>query len=313
MQATGRLSRRKFISTGVVLATTWELQKAAFALGLPATSPVCQLTAEQEVGPFYVKNELLRTDIREGKPGLPLQLRLVVLDARTCRPLPRAAVDVWHCDAMGLYAGYTKMDPRGPGPMPGRPGGPPPPPGFRPDHPDPNHPGNRPGPPEGMGPPPPTRTTDELTFLRGVQFTGAGGEITFQTVFPGFYMGRTNHIHFKVREGGHVGVRPGDSGHAQTYLQGHTAHIGQVFFPEEFTAELMRHQPYASHRIERTTPAEDGIYQGQHGAESMATLRPLNRERPELGYAAELVVAVDPGRTPAPVGFGGPPPERSSG
>ena len=201
------ISRRRFLASTAALATTLQLQRAARAAGLMADAQVCTLAAEQEVGPYYVANELIRSDISEHKPGIPLSLRILVLDARTCKPISNAAVDVWHCDALGLYAGFTQQNPMGPG-GPGGPdgparfGGPPPggsPPGF-----DPQHPGNRPGPPENMGPPPRNHPSDNFTFLRGIQLTGADGAVSFRTVFPGFYMGRTNHIHFKVRIGGHA-------------------------------------------------------------------------------------------------------------
>lgn len=301
------VSRRSFLQGSVVVAAAWELERRARALGFVQGAPVCNtVTAEQEVGPFYLADELLRRDIREGKPGLPLLLRLAVLDVRTCKPLLNTAVDIWHCDALGLYAGFTKMDFNGMGP--GGPGEPPrdpgsdhqgPPPNFDPPHPD-----QRPGPPEGMGPPPPMHSTDQLTFLRGIQFTDARGRVEFATVFPGFYMGRTNHIHFKVREGGQVVSRKGTHD-GKTYLEGHTSHIGQVFFPEAFASELMRHEPYAKHHIHRTSQAEDGVFQDQHGAASTAGLRAIETERPELGYVAELIVAVDPTSTPAPAGMRG--------
>ena len=290
------------------LASAWKLQRAAWALGFAQGAPVCNtVAAEQEVGPYYVANELLRKDVREGKPGMPLDLRLAVLDVRTCKPLTHAAIDIWQCDALGLYAGFTKINPTGMGP--GGPGGPPPgdgpehggpPPGF-----DPQHPGNRPGPPEGFGPPPAMKATDQLTFLRGIQLTDERGRVEFATVVPGYYMGRTNHIHFKVREGGHAGTREGSKG-GETYMEGHAAHTGQVFFPEDFVAELMRHEPYSKHQIHRTTQGEDMVYQGQHGAASVARLYPVDAKRAEAGYVAELIVAVDPTATPAPVGGRGP-------
>ena len=286
------LSRRRFLSQSVAVASAWQLRRAAYAMGFPANAPVCRLEAEQEVGPYYVSDELVRSDIREGKAGVPLRLRLLV-DSRTCRPLREAAVDTWHCDALGLYAGFTKVH-NGP------------PPGF-----DPQHPRNRPGPPEGMGPPPSMKPTDELTFLRGIQFTDPEGRVEFETVFPGFYMGRTNHIHFKVREGGRL-VERKESSTDRTYIEGHTAHIGQVFFPEQATIALMQQEPYAKHQIHRTTQAEDGIFQEQHGATSVAKLRPVEARSPELGYMAELVVAVDPTTTPKEVGHGGPPPPHAS-
>jgi protocatechuate 3,4-dioxygenase beta subunit len=292
-------SRRGFIVKSAASAALWELRQTAWALGLPEASSVCSLGAEQEVGPYYVANELLRNDIREGKPGLPLTLRLAVMDVRTCKPLPQAAIDVWHCDALGVYGGFTKMDPTvmGPGGPPprfgeenGTGGHPGPPPEFDAQHPD------GPG-----GIPPAMEPTDQMTFLRGIQFTNAQGITAFETVFPGFYMGRTNHIHFKVRQGGRLVTRQDASQGERTYMEGHTAHTGQVFFPEEFTAELMRHEPYSNHRIHRTTQAEDGVFQSQHGTTSMAKLSAVDAGRPEAGYIADLIVAVDPASTPRPV------------
>src|SRR5439155_574562 len=84
-----------------------------------------------------------------------LTLRLTVLDASTCKPIKGAAVDIWHCDALGVYSGV----------------------------------------------PPAAAST---TFMRGIQRTGAAGVATFQTVYPGWYPGRTVHIHVKVHVGGNV-------------------------------------------------------------------------------------------------------------
>jgi protocatechuate 3,4-dioxygenase beta subunit len=302
------VSRRSFLRDSVGVAAAWELQRAAWALGFAPGAPVCNsLAAEQEVGPYYVADELIRHDVREGKPGVPLHLRLAVLDVRSCKPLPNTAIDIWHCDALGLYAGFTKMGapgmgPGGPaGPLPDwdpdRPG---PPPGF-----DAQRPSDGPRPPEGMGPPPVMHTTDQLTFLRGIQLTDDEGSVEFATIIPGFYMGRTNHIHFKVYAGGRVVSRK-ETPDGKTYVEGHTSHIGQVFFPEEVIAELMRHKPYAEHQIHRTTQAEDGIFQDQHGAASVARLGSIDSRHPEAGYIAEMIVAVDPTKTPALVGMHGP-------
>jgi protocatechuate 3,4-dioxygenase beta subunit len=65
--------------------------------------------------------------------------------------------------------------------------------------------------------------------------------VSFRTIFPGFYMGRTNHIHFKVRIDGHAA--------GKSYQAGHTSHIGQIFFPEETATELMKHEPYSRHKV----------------------------------------------------------------
>ena len=296
---TRNLSRRRFLASSAALATTLQLQRAALAAGLMGEPDVCRLNAEQEVGPYYVAGEMLRSDIVEGKPGVPLSLRILVLDARSCKPLANAAVDVWHCDALGVYAGFTKQSMMGPG-GPEGPGGPPPgfpPPGFPPSGSAAAGPDDRRGPPGGMSHP-----SDELTFLRGIQMTGPDGAVSFRTVFPGFYMGRTNHIHFKVRVGGHAEGR--------TYAAGHTSHTGQVFFPEEVAAALMQHEPYRLHTIHRTTQQEDHVFGDQHGALSMARIRPMHPSDPgkeqsfAAGMHADLVAAVDPTATPAGVGVG---------
>ncbi len=119
-----KVSRRRFVATGLIAGGAL----APVARGLMGDGAACVLTAEQEVGPFYVDGALVRSRIAEDRTGIPLRLRLVVMDSRTCVPLKGAAVDLWHCDAMGLYSGYTavKMGPGGRGPGGGRPGGPPP-------------------------------------------------------------------------------------------------------------------------------------------------------------------------------------------
>lgn len=246
----------------------------AFGAALPfarlAHAAPCTLAAEQEVGPFYVADEATRGDIVEDRAGLPLTLRLQVLDSRTCKPLAAAAVDLWHCDAMGLYSGFTRMQEMGP-PAEGAP---------------PGRPGNailRRGPPP--GPPPMMRPTDKLTFLRGIQRTDRDGVVRFHTIFPGVYPGRTNHIHFKV------------------HVADHVAHIGQLFFPEELAVSILKRPPYDSHRIRRTTHAEDGIFRGQGGAASIADVK---MDGEATVAVADLAVAVDPTATPAQVGFGRP-------
>lgn len=296
-------TRRRFIGSTVGVAASLQWPRGLSAFGLTPPPAGCRLIPEQEVGPFYIADELLRSDITEGKPGIPLALRVVVIDSRTCKPLANAAIDIWHCDALGLYSGFTKQNPMGPG-GPGGFGGPPPggpPPDF-----DPQHPGNRPGPRENMGAPPANHPTDKLTFLRGIQLTAADGSVNFQTAFPGFYMGRTNHIHFKVRVGGNTG--------GKSYAAGHTSHIGQVFFPEEVAAELMKHEPYSLREIHRVTAAEDDIFTDQHGDLSVANLQPARSGEVAPSFRADLVAYVDPTATPAATrmrGPGGPPPNNN--
>ena len=71
----------------------------------PTAAPDCVLMPELTEGPYYLDLDLVRSDITEGRPGLPLDLRVNVVDADACEPLEGAAVDIWHCDAEGAYSG----------------------------------------------------------------------------------------------------------------------------------------------------------------------------------------------------------------
>ncbi len=73
--------------------------------GAAKAVPDCVLTPEQDEGPFYIDLARVRRDIAEDRPGVPLALALTVVDADTCEPIRDAAVDVWHCDALGRYSG----------------------------------------------------------------------------------------------------------------------------------------------------------------------------------------------------------------
>jgi protocatechuate 3,4-dioxygenase beta subunit len=69
------------------------------------TMPDCVLTPGQEEGPFYIDLAQVRQDIVENRPGVPLALALTVVDSDSCEPIRDAAVDIWHCDALGVYSG----------------------------------------------------------------------------------------------------------------------------------------------------------------------------------------------------------------
>ena len=110
-------------------------------------APACTLTPEQTEGPFYLDVDAIRSDIREDRPGTPLRLLVRVQDADGCSPVPNAVVEIWHCDAGGVYSGVQG---------------------------------------------------DSARFLRGAQVTDADGIARFTTVYPGWYRGRTVHVHAKV-------------------------------------------------------------------------------------------------------------------
>jgi len=76
-----------------------------------ASMPPCIVRPEQTEGPYFVDERLNRSDIRSDpsdgsvKEGLPLQLAFRVHEIRdnACTPLAGAMVDIWHCDALGIY------------------------------------------------------------------------------------------------------------------------------------------------------------------------------------------------------------------
>ncbi|HET6196573.1 MAG TPA: intradiol ring-cleavage dioxygenase [Acetobacteraceae bacterium] len=128
-----------------------------------AQTPSCVVKPELTEGPYFVDDQLDRSDIR-GEPsdgsvreGVPFALTLNVsqLANGACTPLSGARVDVWHCDALGVYSGVADFAS-------------------------------------------PTSTIGQ-TFLRGYQTTGDDGAVHFTTIYPGWYPGRAVHIHFKIR------------------------------------------------------------------------------------------------------------------
>jgi protocatechuate 3,4-dioxygenase beta subunit len=74
----------------------------------------CQEIPDETAGPYLDKNGMIgdvafhRSDITEGKAGVPLSLTLTVVDAaNACAPIANANVEIWHCDADGVYSEYS--------------------------------------------------------------------------------------------------------------------------------------------------------------------------------------------------------------
>jgi protocatechuate 3,4-dioxygenase beta subunit len=101
-----RLTRRRLLrDAGLAGATLLGGAALLPARGLAATTAAgaLHLTPEETEGPFYVALERVRRDIRLGRAGIPLHLRLKVARPSGA-PVTNAAVDVWHCDASGIYS-----------------------------------------------------------------------------------------------------------------------------------------------------------------------------------------------------------------
>jgi protocatechuate 3,4-dioxygenase beta subunit len=96
--------------------------------------------------------------------------------------------------------------------------------------------------------------TSSRTFMRGVQRTNAKGLAEFRTVYPGWYQGRTVHIHVKVHVGGTV------------------VHTGQLYFSDTLTDGVYRRAPYSSRPNRTTRNADDMIFRSG-GSRSMLKVR----------------------------------------
>jgi len=258
--------RRQILKVGagaaaLVLAGSgrWLYPAAAQDAATALPQDVCILTPEMTEGPYYVAGPLLRRDITEGKPGLPLRLRFGVVEVsgQSCTPLANAAVDIWHCDAQGYYSGVSS---------------------------------NLPGPDANADLAAQAASQD---FLRGIQLTDQNGIAEFDTIYPGWYIGRTIHIHVKVHVGGATA--------GEQYEGGHVAHTGQIFFDDATSDEIFAtNEAYAGRPNEmRTRNTDDGIL-GRHLDEPgfILALTPLEADSPASGFWGTITFGVDLGATP---------------
>ncbi|MET7476420.1 intradiol ring-cleavage dioxygenase [Streptomyces sp. NPDC005648] len=273
-----KLARRTVLAAGGVAVTAIGVG-GAFTAGAEASDQegdACYtLTSELVEGPYYIDADKIRQNVTEDQEGIPLALRLKVIDAETCRPVRNAAVDIWHCNASGIYSGYEEMSSGGGGPAPtGAP-----PSGTPTDIPT--------GPPPGGGGGH-QEPTDDKRYLRGTWRTDRQGYVGFRTVFPGWYRGRCVHIHVKV----HVDGTWTDAG----YEGGHTCHTGQLFFDERSVLASAEVEPYASNTTTRTTLDEDTIYPGNGHEGGLLHLR-YDRRHVAHGVQAHLTLGITPDAT----------------
>jgi protocatechuate 3,4-dioxygenase beta subunit len=204
-------------------ALTGDVFAPADLPGGDAAVASCTVYPQQTEGPFYLSGDRLRSDVTEGRPGIPLLLTMQIVGADGCTPLPGLAVDIWHCDAEGVYSGY-----------PGQLGG---------------------------------LDTTGQTFMRGTQVSGSDGKVVFHTIYPGWYPGRTTHIHFKVH---HTATSEATS---------------QLYFPEDVSAAVYAQQPYAARGQKDTANTADAV--------AANNLPPLLRlAQASSGWVASLRITV---------------------
>jgi protocatechuate 3,4-dioxygenase beta subunit len=202
-------NRRDVLRKGVTGAL------AAVVLGAKGTvlaQNLAEDTPGLTEGPYWVDEMLNRSDVRSDptsgvvQVGLPLYLAVNVSQLNidgSISPLPGAFVDIWHCNALGLYSDMAAEGTLG------------------------------------------------QQFLRGYQVSDAHGNVRFTTVYPGWYSGRTPHIHARVRVYDQA---------TDTVTYNFTT---QFFFDEDVTNNVYSNvAPYNSRPIRDTFNATDGIFEG---------------------------------------------------
>ncbi|HEY9613071.1 intradiol ring-cleavage dioxygenase [Allocoleopsis sp.] len=173
-----------------------------------AATPSCVVRPQQTEGPYFVDEKLNRSDIRfdpsDGsvKQGVPLRLVFHVsqINGSSCTPLAAASVDLWHCDALGVYSDVRD----------------------------------------------PSFSTVGKKFLRGYQVTNANGMVEFVTIYPGWYPGRTVHIHFKIR--------------TELASQRSYEFTSQLYFDDSLTDQIHAQPPYAVKGQRTQRNEQDGIF-----------------------------------------------------
>jgi protocatechuate 3,4-dioxygenase beta subunit len=167
----------------------------------------CRFWAEQDEGPYHRDLQPERRDIVEDRDGVELQLGIRLAHSGN-QPLTDATVEVWQCDALGRYSGF--------------------PPSV-----DSNV----------VSADTASRAAylPDQTFLRGRQSTDGNGMVEFRTIYPGWYPGRTIHIHLMV----HTDQR---------------ALTSQLYFPDDLSVQVLAQPPYSERPGRDTTNDGDEIY-----------------------------------------------------
>jgi len=180
-----------------------------------------------------VAGEFVRKDITEGQKGIPLHLDIQIVDMNNCSPIPGVALDLWHANATGVYSGVAMF---------------------------------------GNG-----NINDKSNLnnkaLRGIQVSGKNGEVQYETIVPGHYMGRTHHIHGKCL---FASIIPERVMHDQwanscivlshlnatvmsnnTIKGGNVAHVGQLYFDQDLVDAVEKLPPYATNNQPWMKNADD--------------------------------------------------------
>ncbi len=211
-------------TTSTTGTTTTGTTSSTSSGGTTSSTGTCTVTPEGEIGPYFTddsataydrSNILSNLDGSDTQTGIPLTLHIYVYDAEnTCAAMQGVQVDIWHCNAPGVYSNEA------------------------------------------------VENTTGQSWLRGYQLTDATGLVTFTTIVPGWYSGRTTHIHLRLR-----------SKYSEASSTSDGTNTTQLFFPQATINTINSSvAPYSSHGTNPTTNAGDRVYASQTKGEMELTL-----------------------------------------
>ncbi|HTX29829.1 MAG TPA: hypothetical protein VMD09_00495 [Solirubrobacteraceae bacterium] len=254
-----RITRRQAVTAAGAAGAVYLAGPALFRAldGTAVAATTCaKLTPELTEGPYWVNTMLHRADVRANshggghQTGVPLALTINVVDSsKDCQPVNGLAVDIWHANAHGLYSDESSQQAGG-----GTSGG----------------------------------DTIADNWLRGYQITGEDrgirskpvrGQVSFKTIWPGWYTGRAIHIHVRVRK---------LSQHGAT-IAGYTT---QIFFSDADNDHVLTDAtPYNSRSPQKdpTTDENDTVLSSADDATNIVKVRGTIGH----GYAATFNISVD--------------------
>ncbi|RWS20946.1 protocatechuate dioxygenase-like protein, partial [Leptotrombidium deliense] len=183
-------------------------------------------------GPFFIESVGNSEDIRDGQLGLPFILCTTIVHQHTCHPISKATVYIWVANAYGLYSGYENV----------------------------------------TGPDFPNNPISDTRYLRGYQTTGSAGSVCFTMIYPGWYPGRTTHIHVEV------------------YIKSRFVFVGQLFFDDKISDFVYNHYcPYNTRDNNQRVKNADDTWFNKAGDTSVLDIKPTL-----YGYFSEIKMAIDP-------------------
>ena len=145
-------------------------------------------------------------------------------------------MDIWHCNAVGIYSDESSYNPGG-----------------------------------GTG----VVTTTGEKFLRGYQVTDSNGTVKFTTIYPGWYSGRTIHIHVRIR----TWTNSNDTATLSNY-------VTQLFFDDTVSDTVLANSTYSRTTARDTTNSSDSVYNGASNKELML----VTLTKSGSGYLATITI-----------------------